>query len=72
MQPGADAAGPMSEQQPVYRVYKVRYLGLAQLVLLNIIISWDVCIDRVLIQTMRQLRLAPDRQFVQVLTCASG
>ncbi|KAL1995724.1 hypothetical protein VTN49DRAFT_590 [Thermomyces lanuginosus] len=41
MQPGADAAGPMSEQQPVYRVYKVRYLGLAQLVLLNIIISWD-------------------------------
>ena len=31
---------PPQEQQ-VYRVYKSRYFGLAQLVLLNIIVSWD-------------------------------
>lgn len=28
--------------RPVYKVYKRRFWGLAQLVLLNIIISWDV------------------------------
>lgn len=28
---------------PVYRVYKRRFFGLFQLVLLNIIVSWDVC-----------------------------
>jgi hypothetical protein len=28
---------------PVYKVYKRRFLGLAQLVLLNIVVSWDVC-----------------------------
>lgn len=33
------AAGPA----PVYRVYKRRFFGLFQLVLLNIIVSWDVC-----------------------------
>lgn len=27
---------------PAYRVYKRRFWGLAQLVLLNIIVSWDV------------------------------
>lgn len=27
---------------PVYKVYKRRFLGLFQLVLLNIVISWDV------------------------------
>lgn len=26
-----------------YRVYKRRFLGLIQLVLLNIVVSWDVC-----------------------------
>lgn len=30
---------------PVYKVYKRRFLGLLQLVLLNIVISWDVCFD---------------------------
>lgn len=29
---------------PVYRVYKRRFFGLAQLVLLNIVVSWDVSI----------------------------
>ena len=28
---------------PVYRVYKRRWFGLVQLMLLNIIVSWDVC-----------------------------
>lgn len=27
---------------PAYRVYKRRFWGLAQLVLLNIVVSWDV------------------------------
>lgn len=30
--------------QTGYRVYKRRFWGLAQLVLLNIVVSWDVCI----------------------------
>lgn len=29
--------------RPVYRVYKRRFFGLAQLVLLNTVVSWDVC-----------------------------
>lgn len=29
-------------EMPVYKVYKRRFFGLFQLVLLNIIISWDV------------------------------
>lgn len=29
--------------QSVYRVYKRRWFGLLQLVLLNIMISWNVC-----------------------------
>ena len=29
-------------QAPVYRVYKRRWFGLMQLVLMNIIVSWDV------------------------------
>ena len=33
--------GDPPEEHPVYRVYKSRYFGLAQLVLLNIIVSWD-------------------------------
>ena len=31
-----------SQEQPQYRVYKRRWIGLWQLVLLNIVISWDV------------------------------
>ena len=31
-----------AEQQPVYKVYRTRWFGLFQLVLLNIIVSWDV------------------------------
>lgn len=27
----------------VYKVYKRRFFGLIQLVLLNIVVSWDVC-----------------------------
>ena len=29
-------------QQNTYRVYKMRWFGLGQLVLLNIVVSWDV------------------------------
>ena len=31
-----------SQSGPVYKVYKRRFFGLAQLVLLNIVVSWDV------------------------------
>lgn len=36
---------PDAEQgsRPIYKVYKRRFWGLAQLVLLNIVVSWDVC-----------------------------
>lgn len=35
---------PDAEQgsRPIYKVYKRRFWGLAQLVLLNIVVSWDV------------------------------
>lgn len=38
-----------SGTRPVYRVYKRRFWGLAQLVLLNIVVSWDVCALRTLL-----------------------
>lgn len=34
-----------SGTRPVYKVYKRRFWGLAQLVLLNIVVSWDVCAE---------------------------
>ncbi|OJD14004.1 hypothetical protein AJ78_05617 [Emergomyces pasteurianus Ep9510] len=37
-----DAFGPTGgSERPVYKVYKRRFFGLAQLVLLNIVVSWD-------------------------------
>lgn len=41
-----DASGSQdgSDGRPVvYRVYRRRFFGLTQLVLLNVIVSWDVC-----------------------------
>lgn len=38
----------MPPSGPAYKVYKRRFWGLAQLVLLNIIVSWDVCFRLVL------------------------
>ena len=35
----------VNEDQVVYRVYKRRWFGLIQLVLLNIVVSWDVSIS---------------------------
>ena len=32
------------EGDTIYRVYKIRWFGLAALVLLNIVVSWDVSI----------------------------
>lgn len=40
-----DNASPVDEpvEEPVvYKVYKIRWFGLMQLVLLNIVVSWDV------------------------------
>ena len=42
-----------------YRVYKRRFFGLAVLVLLNIIVSWDVC-DELLIPSYIHSRLIPN------------
>ncbi|KAI4192913.1 MAG: hypothetical protein LQ346_004093, partial [Caloplaca aetnensis] len=43
--PLLDGAPPYNEEgqmpPPVYRVYKRRWFGLMQLVLMNIIVSWD-------------------------------
>lgn len=41
-----EAEQSQSASQPAqYRVYKRRFLGLLQLVLLNVVVSWDVCFD---------------------------
>ena len=43
-----DVAGEEEEAAPIvgerieYRVYRIRWFGLAQLILLNIVVSWDV------------------------------
>lgn len=38
-------ANANGDQLPVeYRVYKIRWFGLTQLILLNIVVSWDVCL----------------------------
>ena len=37
-----EAETPRNVDPVVYRVYKIRWFGLFQLVLLNIIVSWDV------------------------------
>ena len=33
---------PVNARRTEYRVYKMRWFGLAQLILLNIVVSWDV------------------------------
>ncbi|KAL8879008.1 MAG: hypothetical protein Q9198_003300, partial [Flavoplaca austrocitrina] len=38
---GAPDDGQDGQAPPVYRVYKRRWFGLMQLVLMNIIVSWD-------------------------------
>ena len=40
--PDGDELALANGQQVVYRVYKIRWFGLTQLILLNIIVSWDV------------------------------
>lgn len=37
-----DDASTSGEQPIVYKVYRIRWFGLMQLVLLNIVVSWDV------------------------------
>ncbi|MCJ1284431.1 hypothetical protein MMC26_003763 [Xylographa opegraphella] len=38
---GAALGGEIAHEQPIYKVYKRRWFGLIQLVLLNIVVSWD-------------------------------
>ena len=40
--PDGDEAALADGEHVVYRVYKIRWFGLTQLILLNIIVSWDV------------------------------
>lgn len=40
-----------------YKVYKRRFFGLAQLVLLNIVVSWDVCKSNETLHASPPLRL---------------
>ena len=40
--PDGDELALTNRQHVVYRVYKIRWFGLTQLILLNIIVSWDV------------------------------
>lgn len=38
-----DGRGITTASEPEYKVYKIRWFGLVQLILLNIVVSWDVC-----------------------------
>ena len=40
---GEEEATPINGGHREYRVYKIRWFGLTQLILLNIVVSWDVC-----------------------------
>ena len=48
--PDGDESALANGQHVVYRVYKIRWFGLTQLILLNIIVSWDVSSIVTLIQ----------------------
>ena len=39
---GEEEAAPIVGGRIEYRVYRIRWFGLAQLILLNIVVSWDV------------------------------
>ena len=39
---GEEEVAPINGGHTEYRVYKVRWFGLSQLILLNIVVSWDV------------------------------
>lgn len=39
---GEEEVAPINGRHTVYRVYKIRWFGLSQLILLNIVVSWDV------------------------------
>ena len=42
---GEEEVAPINGGHTEYRVYKVRWFGLGQLILLNIVVSWDVSIS---------------------------
>ena len=42
-----EIASPINGGRTEYRVYKIRWFGLTQLILLNIIVSWDVSTSQV-------------------------
>ena len=42
---GEEEVAPINGAHTEYRVYKVRWFGLSQLILLNIVVSWDVSIS---------------------------
>ena len=39
-----EEVAPMNGGRTEYRVYRIRWFGLTQLILLNIVVSWDVSI----------------------------
>lgn len=39
---GEEEDAPINGRHIEYRVYKIRWFGLTQLILLNIVVSWDV------------------------------
>jgi hypothetical protein len=55
-----------------YRTYKRRWFGLAQLTLMNIIVSWDVSLPRSPTCTTMWKRSSHTIQVNQMLRCGSG
>lgn len=57
---GAPDNGEDGQAPPVYRVYKRRWFGLMQLVLMNIIVSWDVSFECSMLYFSTQSRLTAE------------
>ena len=53
---GEEEAAPIVGGRIEYRVYRIRWFGLAQLILLNIVVSWDV--SAIHLQCARSARYA--------------
>ena len=60
---GEEEDAPMNGRHTEYRVYKIRWFGLTQLILLNIVVSWDVRISH-----LQRPWLSKDAQWLTATT----
>ena len=58
-----EESAPINRGRTEYRVYKIRWFGLTQLILLNIVVSWDVSIAHI-----QHPRPSQDAQWLTIAT----